>query len=228
MAVVAVASSLIFVTLVQSTPATASTKWVVAIKSGSSGEAKSSFAAPSRGYRNLPLGNAEGGHRQLGLPGPRHQLHGLRLDDIIDEWLRHHRLIGVGPLVGERQSGNGDVLVSDHGSCRQLDQRGVSVQCATSCHQRAWLLLNVHGGGQISIDGGTPARYMKCVCSSHDPPDRERVVDCLKQLLEVDRDFRALLRANELVIRRAIKEIEKGASIAATMKSTNANVGRGV
>lgn len=56
--------------------------------------------------------------------------------------------------------------------------------------------------------------------------DRDRVVESLRNLLEIDQDVRSRLRANEAVIRRAIKELEKGSTIAETMAVSNVGFGR--
>jgi hypothetical protein len=56
--------------------------------------------------------------------------------------------------------------------------------------------------------------------------DRDQVVRCLEHLLEVDPDTRAHLRADEIAIRRAIKEIKKGSPIATTMETTDARSSR--
>ena len=55
---------------------------------------------------------------------------------------------------------------------------------------------------------------------------RERALQALRQLLLVDQDVRRRLRANETVIRRAIRELEKGSTIAATMEVTHVGFGR--
>ena len=55
---------------------------------------------------------------------------------------------------------------------------------------------------------------------------RERTLVSLRQLLAVNQDMRRRLRGNEVLIRRAIREMEKGSTVAATMEATTAGFGR--
>ena len=57
-------------------------------------------------------------------------------------------------------------------------------------------------------------------------PDRDLVVASLKKVLELDQDVRRRLRDNEGRVRKAIRELEKGSTIATAMEVTKASEGR--
>jgi hypothetical protein len=56
--------------------------------------------------------------------------------------------------------------------------------------------------------------------------ERERVVRGLDSLLEEGRNARQAIRDNEVLIRQALKEMSKGATVASTMGQVDAGFGR--
>ncbi len=55
---------------------------------------------------------------------------------------------------------------------------------------------------------------------------RDRVVLSIEHLLEVDREVRKRIQENEVVLRRALKEFTKGASVAEAMEKSQTGFGR--
>ncbi len=56
--------------------------------------------------------------------------------------------------------------------------------------------------------------------------ERGRVIFALERLLQADEEVRRRIRANEVHIRRQIRELEKGSTIAELMENTGASASR--
>lgn len=56
--------------------------------------------------------------------------------------------------------------------------------------------------------------------------ERDRVIRSLEALIEADEDIRRRIRANEVLLRRSIRELRKGSSIAETMEAAHTGFGR--
>ncbi len=59
-----------------------------------------------------------------------------------------------------------------------------------------------------------------------EPGGRDRVLQSIERLLEVDREVRQRIQENETVLRRALKEFAKGTTVAEAMEKSQAGFGR--
>jgi hypothetical protein len=55
---------------------------------------------------------------------------------------------------------------------------------------------------------------------------RDRVMGSIERLLEVDREVRKRIQENEVILRRALKEFGKGATVAEAMEKSHTGFGR--
>ena len=134
----------------------ATTNWLVHVASTNAGQAKATTlpARPRRRQRRLRgAHHIEDGHGQLGRRHPRHDLFGLRVDDVGDRHLHGRRQRDNDHVVDKRHLDRGhQLLVRGRDDDRhELDQREIVSQSREHHEQLEPLLRPSRRGGRSPL-----------------------------------------------------------------------------